>query len=288
MIYKTLLAFVILHIIVDGHTNPPPDKDFVCDTYPCHNDEICRLNNINGAIRGQCMSDPSQHGINVSINDPSQHGINVSRNDVSQHGVPTLNPLCIDHDTRCASFKDQLCHATAHAYVIATCARTCNRCDEYIAPASTIQQTTSTTTTPKTTPRTLQPTTSAASLTTDTRPVKCNTCGDIDNYIPCFSRDVFRNQSSDCPAGHNFCMTDIFTDADGNSDLFKRCVTEQTCNAKWTNDSAKFDYCRKYGVVTSDNAYECHFCCTGDGCNTNIKPSDTTLVVPHAFLIVGK
>ncbi|XP_052092437.1 salivary glue protein Sgs-3-like [Mytilus californianus] len=214
------------------------------------------MNNIDGAIRGQCMNDPSQHGINVSMNDPSQHGINVrfgcpvflrtgqecycnTNRCVNEarpatttsttttttaplpSGVPTLNPLCIDHDTRCASFKDQLCHATAHAYVIATCARTCNRCDEFIAslhlptPASTIQQTTSTTTTPKTTSRTLQPTTSTASLTTNKKPVKCNMCGDIDSYIPCFSRDVFRNQSSDCPAGLNFCMTDIFTDADG-------------------------------------------------------------------------
>ena len=44
----------------------------------------------------------------------------------------TENPLCVDNDNRCALYKDSLCHATAHTYVVATCAKTCNKCDEYI------------------------------------------------------------------------------------------------------------------------------------------------------------
>ncbi|CAG2206719.1 unnamed protein product [Mytilus edulis] len=296
---------------VYGHTNPPPDKDFVCDTYACNSNEICRINNVGGAIRGQCMDDPGRHGIIVRFGCPfflragqecycnSRQCVNDARAVTTTSttttttapppsGVPTFHPLCVDQDTRCALFKDRLCHATTQAYAIATCARTCNFCDQYIARASTIQQTTSTTNTPTTVTTTTKPTTTLiptnpTTATSTTGPAKCNTCGDIDNYIPCFSRDVFSNKTSVCPAGHNFCMTDIYTDADGNADLFKRCVTEQTCNTKWTNDSAKFDYCRKYGVVANDNAYECHFCCTGDGCNTSIKPSDSTLVVPTSI-----
>ncbi|CAC5375648.1 unnamed protein product [Mytilus coruscus] len=196
----------------------------------------------------------------------------------------TENPLCIDNDNRCAIFKDRLCHATAHAYVIATCAKTCNKCDEYIA---TLKSKTITTHLP------LLNAQSTSSVTTPnpstTRHAKCNICGNIDSLIPCSTDEVFRNITSVCQTGQDFCMTDILTDNFGKEHIFKRCVTEQTCHSKWTNNSARLDYCRQYGIVNNPNVHECHFCCHGDSCNSNIKPPTLSLVKPHiASLFVGK
>lgn len=57
-----------------------------------------------------------------------------------------------------------------------------------------------------------------------------------------------------------------------------RCVDEATCRTKWLTESADQDYCSKYDVVKNPNAFECHFCCHGDYCNTGIKPKDSVLV----------
>ncbi|CAG2257428.1 unnamed protein product [Mytilus edulis] len=162
--------------------------------------------------------------------------------------LPT-QPTCIDHDARCSQFKFHICSSNvSQNFVISTCPKSCNKCSEYLA------------------------------VTTPT-PIKCNTCGDISNGIPCYSKDVYGNSSTTiCPTGYNYCMTDVLNDGNGNSDVFKRCVTQQTCDTKWLKESADQDYCMRYGVVTNANAFECHFCCSGDQCNSGIKPATSTLL----------
>ncbi|VDI23712.1 Hypothetical predicted protein [Mytilus galloprovincialis] len=166
--------------------------------------------------------------------------------------LPT-QPTCIDHDARCSQFQFHICSSNvSQNFVISTCPKSCNKCSEYLASLN-----------PVTTPT----------------PIKCNTCGDISNGIPCYSKDVYGNSSTTiCPNGYNYCMTDVLNDSNGNSDVFKRCVTQQTCDTKWLKESADQDYCMRYGVVTNANAFECHFCCSGDQCNSGIKPATSTLV----------
>ncbi|CAC5375646.1 unnamed protein product [Mytilus coruscus] len=172
---------------------------------------------------------------------------------------------CIDHDIRCVQYQANICSSSvSQPFVISTCAKTCNKCAEYFAPTTTAQPA-------------AQPVTTAAAPQTGS--VTCNTCGDIDQLIPCYSRDVYGNSSTSvCPSGYDYCMTDVYQDTNGNTDVFKRCVTKQVCDSKWTNDSANYNYCTQYGVVNNPNAHECHFCCTGDLCNTNMKPLSSSLV----------
>ena len=44
----------------------------------------------------------------------------------------TVNPLCVDHDSRCTLYKNKLCAASNQDFVVARCARTCNKCPEYL------------------------------------------------------------------------------------------------------------------------------------------------------------
>ncbi|XP_076093599.1 uncharacterized protein LOC143064571 [Mytilus galloprovincialis] len=168
-------------------------------------------------------------------------------------GTTTLPP-CSDHDPRCsqASYKNLLCNPNAvpdtKKYAIETCPLTCNYCTEYYAL--------------------LNPT------------VTCNICGDLAGRIPCSQSLVFKNitTTTTCPSSQQYCMTDVLQDSSGNKDIFKRCVDEATCRTKWLTESADQDYCSKYDVVKNPNAFECHFCCHGDYCNTGIKPKDSVLV----------
>ena len=57
---------------------------------------------------------------------------------------------------------------------------------------------------------------------------------------------------------------------------FFRCVDKATCEKEWINESADLDYCKQYGAVQNPAAFECHFCCVGDGCNSNLVPSSST------------
>ncbi|XP_071154031.1 uncharacterized protein [Mytilus edulis] len=186
--------------------------------------------------------------------------------------LPT-QATCIDHDVRCSQYQVNICGASvSQAFVISTCAKTCNKCAEYFASLQ-VQTAPTTTAAPAAQP---VGTTAAAP---STQSITCNTCGDIDQLIPCYSRDVYGNSSTSvCPAGYDYCMTDVYQDTNGNTDVFKRCVTKQVCDSKWTNDSATHNYCTQYGVVNNPNAHECHFCCTGDLCNVNMKPSYSSLV----------
>ncbi|VDH94480.1 Hypothetical predicted protein [Mytilus galloprovincialis] len=164
-------------------------------------------------------------------------------------GTTTLPP-CSDHDNRCsqASYKNLLCNPNAvpdtKKYAIETCPLTCNYCTEYYAT------------------------------------VTCNICGDLAGRIPCSQSLVFKNitTTTTCPSSQQYCMTDVLQDSSGNKDIFKRCVDEATCRTKWLTESADQDYCSKYDVVKNPNAFECHFCCHGDYCNTGIKPKDSVLV----------
>ena len=64
-----------------------------------------------------------------------------------------------------------------------------------------------------------------------------------------------------------------------------RCVDESTCLKRWIRESANLDYCKNYGSVNQQvSAIECHFCCAGKLCNSDIMPPKQMLVSP----IVGK
>lgn len=50
----------------------------------------------------------------------------------------------------------------------------------------------------------------------------CKVCGDSDSNIPCDTRTIFLGDSVECPAGQDFCMTDIIHDSSNNEMIFKR------------------------------------------------------------------
>ena len=59
--------------------------------------------------------------------------------------------------------------------------------------------------------------------------------------------------------------------------FISRCVTEQICQDKWLIQSSGKDYCTQFDP-NNKFSLECHFCCHGDFCNTDIKPPNATLV----------
>lgn len=178
-------------------------------------------------------------------------------------------PVCVDHDSRCGIFKNHVCSSDdSQQFFIANCALTCGKCAEYFASLSG----------PTPTP---EPTSTQGPTSTPAAPVKCHVCGDIDNRIPCYNKEVQNSNPSSsvvCPAGQSFCMTDVFQDNNGNVEVYKRCITRDVCDRKWISESADLDYCARYGMVHNPSAHECHFCCQGDHCNTEIQPQVATLV----------
>lgn len=307
-----LTGLLLFRALTNVGGSTPSSHVLDCVGTRCSIGKICYIEDGGGSPIGRCMEDPTKLGTKVTFG-CSSHTLPCycKRDDCIataktirpttttsatlvksttittpvQHTVKTTeNPLCVDNDNRCALYKDSLCHATAHTYVVATCAKTCNKCDEYIATLKTKTITTH---------RPLLNAQSTSSVTTSNpstaRQTKCHTCGNIDSLTPCSTDEVYRNLTSPCQTGQDFCMTDVLTDNFGKEHIFKGCVTEQTCHAKWTNNSAKLDYCTQYGMVNNHNVHECHFCCHDDGCNSNIKPSTLSLVKPKlASLFVGK
>lgn len=60
-----------------------------------------------------------------------------------------------------------------------------------------------------------------------------------------------------------------------------RCATDHMCRREWISETADEDYCKKYGTVLNPATFKCHFCCTTDGCNTNIVPNPNTWYSIH-------
>ncbi|CAC5411210.1 unnamed protein product [Mytilus coruscus] len=125
-----------------------------------------------------------------------------------------------------------------------------------------------------TTPTTVL-TTNSTTLST-TAKIFCHQCGDTSNGIPCSSRQVSTSQPKECNGAYQYCMTDIIQDSNGNADVYKRCVTDLICRKEWIVETADEDYCKRYGVVKNPSAFNCHFCCTSDGCNSGLVPNATT------------
>lgn len=69
---------------------------------------------------------------------------------------------------------------------------------------------------------------STSSVTTSNpstaRQTKCHTCGNIDSLTPCTTDEVYRNLTSPCQTGQDFCMTDVLTDNFGKEHIFKGFV----------------------------------------------------------------
>lgn len=58
--------------------------------------------------------------------------------------------------------------------------------------------------------------------------------------------------------------------------IILRCVDKGTCETKWIDESADLDYCKDYGNVGNPASFECHFCCVGNGCNSEMVPKSDT------------
>lgn len=71
-------------------------------------------------------------------------------------------------------------------------------------------------------------------------------------------------------------MTDIHHDAQGNDNIYKRCVSKQVCESEWLSQTSDQDHCVNLGLVIYSGEFTCHFCCTGDGCNARLVPDQST------------
>uniref|UniRef100_K1QRV2 Uncharacterized protein n=1 Tax=Magallana gigas TaxID=29159 RepID=K1QRV2_MAGGI len=107
-------------------------------------------------------------------------------------------------------------------------------------------------------------------------PRNCHQCGDLASSSPCSTLQVYTAPSTPCPAGLDFCMTDIHHDTSGNDHIYKRCVNRQTCETDWLAQTSDQDHCTRFGQVLTSGEFSCHFCCRGDGCNTRLVPDHST------------
>nr|XP_034333337.1 uncharacterized protein LOC109619325 isoform X2 [Crassostrea gigas] len=107
------------------------------------------------------------------------------------------------------------------------------------------------------------------------RSISCHQCGDPDANLPCDLRTVYTGQPSQCSTG-SYCMTDVVQGSDGTVAIYKRCVDELTCRNEWMAQSSDQDRCLRYAEGAVPGQYTCHYCCTVDGCNSNIVPEAKT------------
>ncbi|XP_069121432.1 mucin-13-like isoform X2 [Argopecten irradians] len=171
--------------------------------------------------------------------------------------------MCIDHynppNFECASFDQDtgICNwrdPKGHEFAVDNCPQFCNLCNEscekqYNATLAS------------------KPVTAPASTRS------CMVCGSEESGMPCTVRQTYYNSTKACPGGKDFCMTSVYVDDTGYSNVYKACVDETTCMNKWLAFSSDNDYCLYYGKVSIAGKYQCHFCCTDDSCNTDIYPS---------------
>nr|XP_022344257.1 uncharacterized protein LOC111137196 isoform X1 [Crassostrea virginica] len=107
--------------------------------------------------------------------------------------------------------------------------------------------------------------------TTTIAPISCHQCGNPDAHLPCDLRTVYMGQPTQCTTG-SYCMTDVVQGADDSVAIYKRCVDEVTCLNEWIAQTSDQDRCLRYAEGAVPGQYTCHYCCTTDGCNSNIVP----------------
>ncbi|XP_062601101.1 uncharacterized protein LOC134262785 [Saccostrea cucullata] len=145
---------------------------------------------------------------------------------------------------------------------------------------TTVQSTTMKTSSPETTTSTRSvPSTSPSSH--NNPPIfagvrKCHTCRDANSSISCDTRTIYLGNLQNCASNEHFCMTDIVHDGSGNTQTYKRCVTEEECRNKWLHQTSDLEYCTNYGNVPMTGQYSCHFCCVTDECNAGQVPDKST------------
>merc|ERR1711971_523027 len=129
-------------------------------------------------------------------------------------------------------------------------------------------------------PTTEAPTTAAPTTEVPTTAMsgqrQCHQCGDVANNIPCDLRTIYLGNLVPCPAGKNYCMTDVYIDGQGSSELYKRCVSLDVCKQEWLDQTSDVDACVSFDGAPNSMNTVCHYCCVGDGCNGNVVPSNNT------------
>ncbi|XP_078332806.1 uncharacterized protein LOC111126691 isoform X4 [Crassostrea virginica] len=118
------------------------------------------------------------------------------------------------------------------------------------------------------------PTTTTTTTTTGASSRYCHQCGDLASNIPCDTRTIYLGNLQKCASG-NFCMTDILQTSSEVS-IYKRCVDELTCRNEWMAQTSDQDRCLRYAEGAVPGQYTCHYCCTTDGCNSNMVPDAKT------------
>ncbi|XP_056009490.1 uncharacterized protein LOC125680118 [Ostrea edulis] len=170
-------------------------------------------------------------------------------------------PFCFDYDNLSGACNKPINSNTEGFFQ--KCSLFCNRCQEYCQYVAS---------------------TTVSTTTTTSAPVRrhCRQCGDLSSSNPCSTLDVYTGPSTACPTGLDFCMTDVIHDINGNDNIYKRCVSRNTCSTQWLSQSSDKDRCTRFGQVPVSGQYNCHFCCTEDGCNTRIVPDHSTLYTQHS------
>ncbi|XP_071154110.1 uncharacterized protein [Mytilus edulis] len=277
---------------------------YMCNKELCRSDMYCHIVNYHGVATSRCLvfnaNNPCQSYTDVEgdgcICDNTNCSINIL-NEFSLHNPETTTTTSTTTQsttpttavttpttttTTTISTPTPTTTPTTTKTPITTTTTTIHTTTPTTTPTTTISTTTPTTTTPTTstltttTPTTTPTTIISSTTTTVTGTRTCHICGDMTIQVPCSGIEIGRDLPQTCKTGEDYCMTDIVQDAQGNMDVFKRCVDLATCENKWKIESAGLNYCKPSGLVQNPHAYSCHFCCTQDKCNSMLVPNATT------------
>lgn len=156
-------------------------------------------------------------------------------------------------------------------------------------PAQSTQPASTSTATP-TTPSGSQGTTVSATTTTTASPPTGSPeyCRRNPTHEYCAQRDGARSCSScvpgaeflceklfnptPCPAGQNFCITQIFNHQDGTRDVKRACADFDTMYKEWFQGTSDNDKCRMFNPDEEQRLdFQCTFGCVADNCNEDMS-----------------
>lgn len=83
----------------------------------------------------------------------------------------------------------------------------------------------------------------------------------------------------ECPESAPFALNKVTNLADGTKLVERKCATREECYNEWWLGCSDDDKCRNFDPNSFYTYYfECSFCCTGNNCNSDLKPSKNSLV----------